>query len=283
MTCINASIALYQNKKEQVSKAINSFLNTELEVKLYLLDNSPSADLMELARIDKRIEYIFNNGNKGFGKAHNIAMKKSIDDDIRYHLVLNPDVYFNKGVLESLIKYAEINPDVGLIMPKILYPNGKIQYLCKLLPTPFDLIGRRFSNFKYLKKIIDRRNEIYELRSARYDETMYVPNLSGSFMFLRVEAIERVGLFDEKFFMYLEDVDLSRRLYNKYKNLYYPEVCIYHEFQKGSYKNKKLLIHHIISAINYFNKYGWFIDDERDRINKYTLKNLNLLISDTER
>ena len=82
LTQINASIVLYHNTKKQLLKAISSFLHTSLHVRLYLIDNSSNDDLKELALVDERIEYIFNNAHLGYGKAHNIAMRKSIADDV---------------------------------------------------------------------------------------------------------------------------------------------------------------------------------------------------------
>lgn len=159
----------------------------------------------------------------------------------------------------------------GLIMPKILYPNGEIQFLCKLLPTPLDLISRRFFLFgKYMKK----RNTKYELRFADYDKKMIVPSLSGCFMFMRMEIIKKVGMFDQRYFMYAEDLDLCRRIGEISHTIYYPEVCVYHEYEKGSYKQKKLLGYHLVSVFKYFNKWGWFIDGYRKRINQKTLKML---------
>jgi len=265
MTQINASIVLYHNKKEQLIKAINSFLNTDLKVKLYLVDNSSNDDLKELGELDRRIEYIFNNANLGYGSAHNIAMRKSIEDGVAYHLVLNPDIYFDSGVLEKLFDYMEKNKDIGNIIPQVLYPDGEVQYLLKLLPTPTDLILRRFIPLKNWKA---KRNEAYELRLTGYNKIMNIPYLSGCFMFLRTSVLKEIGLFDENFFMYLEDTDLNRRIHVKYKTIFYPEVCIYHEYAKESYKNKKLLKYHIQSAIYYFNKYGWIFDQEREDLNQ---------------
>lgn len=272
MTRINVSIVLYHNQKKQIIKAIKSVLNTTLPIRLYLLDNSSSKELSELEKLDDRIKYIFNNSNLGFGKAHNIAIRKSIQDSVPYHLVLNPDVFFERGVLETLYQYMETHKDVGNIMPKVLYPDNNVQYLCKLLPTPMDLIFRRFVPIKKWK---EKRNYLYELRFSGYDKIMNVPYLSGCFMFIRTSALRDVGLFDEKFFMYLEDTDLNRRIHRKYKTFFYPEVYIYHEFAKESYKNKKLLFYHIKSAIYYFNKWGWFWDQDRKRINKICLEELN--------
>jgi GT2 family glycosyltransferase len=271
MIQINASIVLYHNKKEQLIKAINSFLNTDLNVKLYLIDNSSNDNLKELAKLDNRIEYIFNNANLGYGTGHNIAMRKSVEDGALYHVVLNPDVYFESGVLEKLLDYMENHQDVGNIIPQVRYPDGEIQHLCKLLPTPTDLILRRFIPLKSWK---EKRNETYELRFTGYDKVMNVPSLSGCFMFLRTSVLEEIGLFDEKIFMYLEDVDLNRRIHSKYKTIFYPKVEIVHEYGKESYVNKKLLKYHIQSAIYYFNKWGWIFDKERDEINQKFLKSL---------
>lgn len=272
MTQLSISIVLYKNSKTQIKKTIKSTLDTGLNLKLYLIDNSPTDSLKDLARLDSRIVYIFNNANLGFGKAHNIVMRKCIEKDIPYHLILNPDVYFEKGILEELYDFMQKNRSIGLLMPKVLYPDGTIQYLCKLLPTPFDLFGRRFLNFFLFKNYIEKRNYIYELRFTGYNKIMQVPYLSGCFMFIRMEVLKKVGLFDERFFMYLEDTDLSRRIYRVAKTIYYPYVHIYHEYEKGSYKNFKLLKIHVESTIKYFNKWGWFNDPERDMINREILK-----------
>jgi hypothetical protein len=185
-------------------------------------------------------------------------------------------VYFGEGALEELYDFMEKNKDIGLVMPKILYPSGEIQYLCKLLPTPFDLFGRRFLNFQPFKNYIEKRNEIYELRFTGYDKIMEVPYLSGCFMFLRTSVLEKVGLFDENIFMYLEDTDLSRRIHKVAKTVFYPNTYIYHEYEKGSYKNWKLLTYHIKSAIYYFNKWGWVFDKERNQMNNRARLKLNI-------
>lgn len=268
---LNASIVLYHTNKEILVRAIRSFLNSSLSKKLFLVDNSQNNDLRDLVNLDSRIEYIFNNANLGYGKAHNIAIKKSIEDNVPYHLVLNPDIYFEKGVLEELYQYMEQNSDVGNIMPKVLYPDGEIQYLCKLLPTPMDLILRRFLPFE---TILRKYNNKYELRFTGYDKIMNVPYLSGCFMFLRVSALKEVGLFDERYFMYPEDIDLNRRLYKKFKTIYYPRVEIVHDHAKESYKSLRMLKIHIFNMFKYFNKWGWIFDEERKKINHKVLNEL---------
>lgn len=268
---ITACIVMYRNDVTIIQNAINSFLDSNLKVTLFLIDNSPTDELKDISQ-DNRVIYIHNPSNPGFGAAHNISIEKAMAMKSDYHLVLNPDVYFESGTLEKILEFMNENSDVGNLMPKVLYPDGRIQYLCKLLPTPYDWIGRRFNP---LKKMIERRNELFELKFTGYNRIMEVPYLSGCFMFLRLSAIKEIGGFDENIFMYGEETDLCRRLVSRgYRTVFYPEVTIYHHFEKGSHKSWRLTKIGMQSAIYYFNKWGWFFDSERKKINKATLKKL---------
>ena len=263
---ITACIVTYNTKIEELTKAIYSFLNTDLKVKLYISDNSSNNSLKNIIESfnDKRIEYIFNNHNGGYGWGHNKVLN-SIKNNSKYHLILNPDIYFEKGVLEELFNYMEEHKEIGHIMPMVKYPNGEIQYLCKRLPTPKDLFLRRFCP---IKSIMEKNDYYYEMRDSGYNKILEVPLLSGCFMFLRTDIFVKVNGFDDKFFMYLEDYDLCRRIGEISKVVFYPEVEIIHNHAKESYKNKKLLLEHMKSTIYYFNKWGWFFDKYRKQINK---------------
>jgi GT2 family glycosyltransferase len=255
---ITATIVLYKNNVEVVGETIKSFLNTSLNVKLYLVDNSPTDDLKVLCN-ESRIEYIFNPSNPGFGAAHNIVMR-NVWDVSEYHLVLNPDVYFERGTLEQLFHFMEADKNVGHVMPKVLYPDNQIQYLCKRNPTPFDLFARRFLP-DGIRKYMKRRLDLYEYKDRNYDELIYnIPYLSGCFMFLRTSILRKVGLFDDRIFMYIEDADLTRRFLQVSKTAYFPKATIYHHFAKGSHKNWKLTWYSIQGAFIYFNKWGWFVN-----------------------
>jgi GT2 family glycosyltransferase len=261
------SIVIYKCDITQLSLAIKSFLNTKLSIRLLIIDNSPYSIIKDSLPYDDRIEYIFNNSNLGYGKGNNIGIRKYLHET-DYYLVLNPDVYFNPGVLEELISFMEAHNDVGLIMPKILYPNNETQFLPKLLPSPIRMAVRKipipldiFLNF----------NSQYELRFYDGKEPVRVPITSGCFSLFRKQALMMIEGYDERFFMYFEDNDISRRVNQYFKTIYYPRVSIYHMYGRGAQKNVKLLVIFLISAFKYFNKWGWFFDKERRIINRDTL------------
>ncbi len=264
---LTGSIVLYKND-EIVEKAIQSFLSTSLKIKLYLIDNSPTDELKNVLHsylTDARVTYLFNNKNIGFGAGHNVAIRKTIDSS-NYHLVFNPDIYFEENVLEQIIEYLNKQQNVGALMPKILYENGHLQYLAKLLPTPFDFFIRRFFPFAF-KRIQDK----FILKNSNYDKVINVPFLSGCFLILNTKALKEVGLFDEKIFMYTEDIDITRRILSFYKTIFFPNVHVFHVHKKKSFRNLNVLKSYLKSAIYYFNKWGWFYDNQRKKINKQTL------------
>ena len=253
---ITCCIVLYKNDITILKEAIISFLNTNLSVKLYLVDNSPTDELKILVD-DFRIEYMHNPANPGFGASHNVAIQKALELGSTYHLVLNPDIYFHKGTLEIITDFMFTNVDVGHLMPKITYPNGELQYLCKKNPTFVDLFVRGFMPF-YLMNLFKKRINKYEYRQHDYNEIILnIPYLSGCFMFFRTEKLKEVGFFDEKIFMYLEDADITRRFLRVSKTVYFPRANVYHHFAKLTHKKIKFKLITVQSAFIYFNKWGW--------------------------
>ena len=264
---LTVSIVVYNTSEFDIKRLINAVLNTEVE-RIYIIDNSPTNKIFQIVGAITKVIYLHGHGNIGFGSGHNLAIREAIKEGSFYHAILNPDTYFENGTIESIYNYATQNPSIGLIMPKILYPTGETQYLCKLLPTPYDLFARRFIPFK---NYVEKKTDLYELKFTDYNAIMDVPSLSGCFMFIKMDILKQVGGFDERFFMYAEDMDLCRRIGEISRTVYYPLATVYHEYAKESYKNKKLLKYHIQSIIKYFNKWGWFFDSKRSRINKFFL------------
>lgn len=266
-TEITACIVLYNNNIDILKEAINSFLNINLEVKLFLVDNSPTDDL-KLLVTDSRIEYIHNPANPGFGASHNVAIQLAIALCSKYHFIVNPDIFFEGDVITPMVNYMANDARIGMMMPQILNKDGSIQNLPKLLPSPFSIIKRKI---RKPRRAYEKFIREYELRDVPNEIIYNAPVLSGCFTLLNIEAIKHVGMYDDKFFMYFEDWDLSRRIHQFYKTLYFPKVSVVHEYESGANKSKKLFKIFVNSAITYFNKWGWFFDSERKKINKEAL------------
>ena len=263
------SVILYNSKYSDIEEYISQYFGKSINQKLVFVDNSEVDkireyinDIVGINNYD--IDYIFSGNNLGYGKGNNLAINKYLGQT-KYFLISNLDIKFSIESIKQLIEQADMIGEFGVLMPKISYRSGENQYLCKLLPTPMNLFGRRF--LKFMKKHIEKENKTYEYRFTNYDIDMEVPYLSGCFMFTKYENLINENGFDKRYFMYLEDTDLSRRMF-KYKNYYIANIEVFHDFKKESHKSKKMTLAHMKSAVQYFNKWGWLFDKERKEINK---------------
>ena len=258
---VTASIVIHKSPPEQIKRALGSLLISPVD-KIYVIDNSPTDSLQNSVKINSKIFY-YHTANKGFGAGHNIAIKKSIEEGSEFHLVMNPDVYWDKDPLEPLLKELRQNSEIGIIAPKVLNPDGSIQFSCRMLPTPWDLFCKRFIPSKFSSKRMSK----YLLKDYGHDVPINCPYLLGSFMLFRTKAIKDCGAFDERFFLYPEDIDISRRFHIKWSTVYWPYTHIFHEHQAASQKNIRMFLIHFVNMIRYFNKWGWWIDPLRKKIN----------------
>jgi GT2 family glycosyltransferase len=106
------------------------------------------------------------------------------------------------------------------------------------------------------------------LQHLDYNVPLEPPSLSGCFMFFRSSHLQALRGFDERFFMYFEDIDLVRRARTVGRAVYYPYVHAYHGYGKGSYHRPRLLMYHLRAAVRYFSKWGWFRDRDREVLNR---------------
>ena len=271
MQKVSASIVLYNTPTNQLKRVLNCIFKSNVVDRIFLIDNSPISKDLILYHHPK-VTYIKAEKNLGYGAGHNIALKHALANSA-FHFVINPDIYFESGELLKMIDRIEKDNSIGQIMPRVIYPDKRLQYLCKLIPTPFDLLYRRFLPSLF-SDFTRKKAEQFELRFTGYSSEMDVPYLSGCFMLFRTSALKKVGLFDERFFMYPEDIDISRRMHAQFRTLFFPGATIVHAHSKESYSSKKMLWIHLTNLIKYFNKWGWFFDAERKEVN---LRTLNLL------
>lgn len=269
---IAVSIVLYQTDTEELSLCLGDLEACGVR-QVYLIDNSPTDKLKSIAKKYRHIvaEYIHMEKNVGYGAAHNVALRKSMSLRREYHLVLNSDIRIpSADALQRIVAFMDENPQVGQLTPRMEYPDGSLQYNVRMLPTPMNLILRRF----FPKWIGQKKDTLYQLAFWNHLSSANVPYHQGSFMFLRVSALYKVGLFDERFFMYPEDIDLTRRIHRVCETLYWPEVTVVHAHKAASYKNGRMMRIHAWNMIKYFCKWGWIFDSERKRFNRQLLASL---------
>jgi GT2 family glycosyltransferase len=267
---VTLSAVLYKTSLADLSGLLHACSSVRgVSLSVCIVDNSPT-DELRMTVASYGFTYFHRPDNPGFGSSHNFAFMNA-GRDSKYHFIVNPDVQFGEDDLAALVDYMARNDDVGMVAPKVKYPDGAIQYNRTLLPVPMNLFLRRFcGRIDFAEKL----NSSFELRFVPDDRVLEVPALSGCFMLVRSSIYREIGGFDERFFMYLEDSDLTRRIGKKSKTMYYPFVTIVHEHGRGSYKINRLLIAHVLSAVRYFNKWGWWFDRDRDLLNQKTLRQL---------
>jgi len=193
-----------------------------------------------------------NIKRKGYGANHNFNLHKARG---KYVLFMNADVILMPGALSILCDFMEKNRDVGISSANVLNRDGTLQYLNKQYPTILDLLLRRFAPF--FLRFSDKRLHYYEMREIAYDCSIDVPFISGCFMFCRTSFIKVAEGFDERFFLYFEDVDLCRKVQRFAKTVSCPDAKVIHRWERLSHKKVKYLFVFAKSAIRYFNKWGY--------------------------
>ena len=246
---ITASIVIYKENLKVLENAIDSFLASPLSKKLYIIDNSPSNEFKNKIQNDS-VEYIYSNKNIGFGKGHNSILHKLTSEN-KYHLILNPDVRFHPEILEKLVLKMESNESFSMIAPRVLNSNNELLYTARRYPSLFELIFRFLGIFK---KFTIRG----EYKNQNHKQSFSPDFVQGSFMLFKTEDLLRLEGFDERYFMYMEDVDICRKIdLSGKRKLYFPATEIIHTHRKGSSKEFRLFFIHISSIIKYFIKWGF--------------------------
>lgn len=261
-----ASFVLFGNDRDEIIRAIKQVQSSRVKVHVVIVDNScPPLDLAFAKAMNAAV--VATRENLGYGRGHNIAMAAS-KGKCRYHIVMNTDLQTEGDTVADMVVFMDAHPDAGLAMPKVRYPDGSLQRLCRLLPDPGDMIARRvLAGTRWAKT----RNERYEFHNWHYDSVAQFPFLSGCFMICRRAVLDQVGHFDERYFLYAEDLDLSRRIHAVSKTLFNPNAGVIHEYRSQSHPSLRRIRYAAVSLSQYFFKWGWLIDRDRARVNQRTI------------
>ncbi|MBI2029523.1 glycosyltransferase family 2 protein [Candidatus Gottesmanbacteria bacterium] len=280
------SVIIVTHNNQQIIKNTLNKLTISLDAlnkpwEIIVVDNASSDKTIEVVKENsrrysrdpdpkasgKKLTLIQSNQNRGYAWANNRGIEKSQG---KYILLLNSDVVLNEDSLKKTIDFLDKDPNVGVVTCKILLQNGKIDPAChRGFPTPWVSLTYMIGLEKLFPNI--RLFSGYHMWYKDINKTHEIDSCSGAFYLFRREIIEKVGLLDEKFFMYGEDLDFSYRIKNHgYKIIYYPYCFAVHlKYQSGlkstDRETQKRTIEAFYQAMiifyqkNYSNKYPFFV------------------------
>jgi GT2 family glycosyltransferase len=234
-------------------------------INTFVIDNDSRDHVQSIKHDFPGINLIENHNNIGFSKAVNQIIKKT---DSKYAVFLNPDAVVKNGFFQAAESFMDTNPDVGILGPKILDSDGCIQGSARTFPTfRSALVGRTSLITRLFPKNAMTCAHILS-NSSDGKTPMEVDWVSGACMVARRKALEDVGLLDERYFVYWEDVDLCRRMWQKgWRVTYFPQAEIQHAVGGSSERNLfRSVFEFHKSAYRYFLKYS--------KLNRIVLKPL---------
>ena len=258
------SIIIVHYKKPPILRlCLKSIKNSikDLDYEVIVVDSSTSEVSQDLILEEfPNVKLIPFKENTGYSKGVNAGIAEAGGE---YVLVLNPDAVVADDSVNKMINLLEDNPDIGLVGPTLLNFNSQPQPSCFRFYTPLTVVCRRtfLGKFPYFKSLLNK----FLLKDKDLTKLQDVDWVMGSAMLIRRADLEKVGLMDERFYMYFEDVDWCRRFWeNRLRVVYYPEARMYHYLQRGSNRGfafldlllGRLSRWHLASGIKYFAKYG---------------------------
>jgi GT2 family glycosyltransferase len=265
---LSISVVCYNSSEKELRVLISSILNAitalkrcinTLPIPIFLIDNSENKNLSlevftDLQQQGVELKLLQGHGNIGYGSAHNLVIEKLNSD---YHLLLNPDLNLDAESLVSGITYMQGNVEVVMSGPSAKYENGEKQYLCKQYPSVFTFLVRGFFP-SFIKKSFHKRLAKFEMhRLSDSEASVGIPIISGCFMLCRSEELEKIQGFDENYFLYFEDFDLSLRMAALGKIAYVPAMRITHTGGNTARKGWRHIKMFVCSGIRFFNTHGW--------------------------
>ena len=243
------------NVRKDLNLCLRSIFSNppEGEVEILVVDNHSSDDTVGyISREFPHVRLICNSENLGFAAANNVGIKEAKG---KYLFLLNPDTEVFPGSIDKLLNFLENHPDIGICGAKLLNKDGSVQASVRGFPT-FRAALYSYTILRYLRLF---RKQYKQWISKDQDSTRprSVEQLMGAAVLIPREIIEKVGLFDESFFMYYEEVDLCYRIQKAgYKIFYFPESVIMHRGGSSSGQvPDKVHYMRLCSLLHFFRKY----------------------------
>jgi GT2 family glycosyltransferase len=253
----NASVVIFEPRLDALRAVLASCEASADLIQGVVVDNGASTAAKALVTQFPKFRYELNpEGNAGFGNAHNFAFRSL--PKAPFHAVLNPDVRFEPDAVRRIIEAMSADRTIQMAAPALFNADGSRQYLCKRYPSIRALIARRFlprSASEWLGLDVDA--DYFEMRDADYNREIEPDFISGAMMMFRREAYEKLRGFDERFFLYFEDCDITLRARALGRAIYVPGARVTHDWARGSHRSLTLTWVTVVSLVKLFNKHGW--------------------------
>ena len=262
---VYCSIVLYKTEIKEIISIVHKLNKIDAVDVIHLIDNDSQIGIAELKRLPK-VQYTYTGENLGYGAGHNFGIQGFLHSKCDYFCILNTDLSFSDNIFDRLMTAYGVYENLGFVNPSF---GQKNKYLlnAKYVPNAFTMILRSLNIGNLLQ------NLIYVPTGPQSD--VFAPYLSGAFLFCNKTVLLTVGCFDTRYFMYPEDLDLTRRASMIFNNIVFTDIIATHDHRADSKKNLKMFSLHVTNMIKYFNKWGWISDTHRKKINiRYQTLNL---------
>ncbi|MDE7292966.1 MAG: glycosyltransferase family 2 protein [Oscillospiraceae bacterium] len=241
------------NNKDNIANALTSiFEHTKgTEITVYIVDNNSTDGTPELvAEKFPKVKLVRSKENKGFGAGHNMILNEINSE---YHFIVNPDIKLTSDIVTDMCKFLSENPDIVMAVPKFLYEDGSEQFTPKKTPTVRYMLGGRLERFG---GVFRKWRREYTFADRNVTETTDVGFCSGCFIAVRTEVFRAVGGFDERYFLYSEDADLTRMAQKYGRTVYTPQFSVIHLWERAYMKSRKYFFIQLSSMFKYFLKWA---------------------------
>ncbi|MBO6158951.1 MAG: glycosyltransferase family 2 protein [Firmicutes bacterium] len=247
---ISVCIVTFNNERT-ISDALESlFACTRQRPDVFVCDNHSTDRTLAIVRESFPDVHILESPtNEGFSKGNNRVLQQLTSE---YHVVMNPDIVLRDDVLQTLSDYLDENPDICMVMPKLLSPDGTEQFTPKRAPSFKYMLGGHLEKYGGIFK---KWRDEYTMKGEDLSKPVEIYFCGGCFMFVRTEIFQKVGGFDERYFLYNEDADLTRKVWQHGRVVYYPNAHVVHLWERAYKKNLKYLKIQIESMLKYFWKW----------------------------
>ncbi|MBP5224254.1 MAG: glycosyltransferase family 2 protein [Lachnospiraceae bacterium] len=256
-TDLSISIVVYRDAEaaERAVRSIEEQTAVSVTKALYVIDNGAAEyagdreGFRAFLRQYPDVTYIAAPENLGYGAANNLVLPL-LDSD--FHAVLNPDIELREDAFSSILDFMRQKEDCGMVIPRLTDEEGRLQKAYRRELTVADLVIRYLFPNGFRK-----RQDRHTMQDMDYTQPFCVPFGQGSFLVIRTELFRKLKGFDERFFLYMEDADLCRRVNEISSLLYFPGATVIHGWERSSYRDKTLFRIHLRSMRQYFSKWGW--------------------------